>query len=636
MYYFLTFLGRALASLPDCVLSFLCRFAGFAIWAFPSPRMRLAKRNIRRCFPNLGNAECSKIAMESSARMVEMALFVLASPYLPEDYLRSRIKLSDYVRDKLADYALSPYPAVLCIPHFSMMETITMFPIIWSGKTPETGVIYRPFDSRGLEKWVKKSRERFGLHLISRRNGIGAAFDFLQKGGCVAVLFDQESGRAGVRGLFMDRVCSTSNLHGILAERSKSPAFVFYARRTGFWSSEICGDPIEYTNAENLTAKTSIWLENKLKSDAVARYDWLWLHKRWKSNCRPYNLFQTDVRHEIFDEFCALRGWKNIPRGSVISISMPDEFSKVAALIPVLKALRKSRFDASLHLFCKEEFASFLSRCKIAEKVYPLSKSNLSKILFFWKMRATASDIHAVFDDSPFQRFCAWLMGSQFRVAITQNSNSSFWSSWVYRSPASASIEHISFEYENFLKKFGMDCEVDCTPMRDAFPPSAESHKDGTITVAFICGSDSSDSWGVEAWAELASKLSANADNLKFAVYGNAADSRAAYHILRGIDSVEIEDKTQLRGFSNIAESLVNCDIAVASDVGIAHLANAVGVPVVGLYGDTNPLRNGFVFDSPKAEVLPPSCPPQGGVPAPKREVDDVVKAFNSLFQQTN
>ncbi|HMD51552.1 MAG TPA: glycosyltransferase family 9 protein, partial [Solirubrobacteraceae bacterium] len=42
-------------------------------------------------------------------------------------------------------------------------------------------------------------------------------------------------------------------------------------------------------------------------------------------------------------------------------------------------------------------------------------------------------------------------------------------------------------------------------------------------------------------------------------------------------------------------------------------LANALGVPVVGLFGPTNPVRTGPVFSSPFRVLQAPGCPPTGG-----------------------
>ena len=43
------------------------------------------------------------------------------------------------------------------------------------------------------------------------------------------------------------------------------------------------------------------------------------------------------------------------------------------------------------------------------------------------------------------------------------------------------------------------------------------------------------------------------------------------------------------------------------------HLANALGVPLIALFGPTNPVRTRPVFNSPVHILQPPGCPETGG-----------------------
>lgn len=186
-------------------------------------------------FPKMSRRDRTKIVYESCARMVEMALFVVASPHMSVQRLANRVKISDTVRSELQKLSDNPLPLVLMIPHFAMMETITMFPLLVKNvKIPKTGVFYRPFNSAGMEEWIKKSRQRFGIEMLSRRDGILDAVKILKNNGCVAVLFDQNAGGAGCESLFFDRLCYTSELAGILTEKTGARCAVFTPSAQGF------------------------------------------------------------------------------------------------------------------------------------------------------------------------------------------------------------------------------------------------------------------------------------------------------------------------------------------------------------------------------------------------------------------
>lgn len=69
-----------------------------------------------------------------------------------------------------------------------------------------------------------------------------------------------------------------------------------------------------------------------------------------------------------------------------------------------------------------------------------------------------------------------------------------------------------------------------------------------------------------------------------------------------GIDSpslIELKDEAII----NVAALLSRCRIAISNDSGLMHLANAVGVPVLAIFGPTNP-RLGFAPILPGSQVI--------------------------------
>ena len=68
----------------------LCRAVGALICYFPCGRTRVAYANVRHCFPDMDPREVRKTVFESCSRMVEMALFVVASPHMSVKRLAKR------------------------------------------------------------------------------------------------------------------------------------------------------------------------------------------------------------------------------------------------------------------------------------------------------------------------------------------------------------------------------------------------------------------------------------------------------------------------------------------------------------------------------------------------------------------
>src|SRR5258708_15920367 len=88
-------------------------------------------------------------------------------------------------------------PTIMALPHLAGWEALTAMPLILGCTPPEVGVVFRPLDNRTLDTWVKKTRERYGIKLLSRKQGFAEAQKILRRGGAVALLFDQNAGLQG-------------------------------------------------------------------------------------------------------------------------------------------------------------------------------------------------------------------------------------------------------------------------------------------------------------------------------------------------------------------------------------------------------------------------------------------------------
>jgi heptosyltransferase-1 len=86
--------------------------------------------------------------------------------------------------------------------------------------------------------------------------------------------------------------------------------------------------------------------------------------------------------------------------------------------------------------------------------------------------------------------------------------------------------------------------------------------------------------WPVERFAELADRIGKEA----LVVWGPGERDRAE------AIGADVAPQTSLR---ELAYLLEHARVAVGGDTGPVHLAAALGTPVIGLYGPTNPARNG-------------------------------------------
>lgn len=110
--------------------------------------------------------------------------------------------------------------------------------------------------------------------------------------------------------------------------------------------------------------------------------------------------------------------------------------------------------------------------------------------------------------------------------------------------------------------------------------------------------------WEVERYAGLADRITKRWNARVFVLWG-PGEKRHAATVLRSM-RMRAELAPEM-GVGELAEFLARCDLVVGGDSGPLHLASALGTPVVGLYGPSDPVRNGPA--GPGARVVRTGAP---------------------------
>jgi lipopolysaccharide heptosyltransferase II len=614
--------GWLIAHTPEPVLRVVAaRLGDFIFFCLPR-RRRLVLSNLHHAFPEKPAAWHRTIGRESCHRLIETALLSLATPFLDDRRYKEIVSPSPELLEIFAQHAREPRATVMCTPHLAYWEAETALGLIVPPPFPEIGTIFRPLDNAAADNFVKTSRERFGMKLLSRKEGFAEALKILRRQGCVGVLFDQNAGMQGALTTLFGRVCSTTELAGLMAEKFNARVYGIFPRRLGFWRLEISGHAIAHDNASaSVTIAANRWLEDLLRSDDNLCASWLWVHDRWRNQDMPPRRFRLEAKRDLLTTDLAARGLTTPPRRTRIWIRLPNWLGDVVMAIPLLRALRASRPDAEITLVARKQFFPLLETCGVADRLHALPPRGAGYHAHFRALRNEFPDVWLLFTNSFRGDLEAWLTGCRQRFGIVRPGKPRPLLSHAYRLPADFDERaHHQLElWENFLRHFGLTQPPDRRPVNSK-PQTLNSKQ-----IGLIAGSENTPEkrWPVAHWRELIAKL----PDEHFVLFGTANDAPITNAIAAGFgDRVEnLAGKTDLRAYM---DRLRQCALLVTNDTGGMHLANALGVPLLALFGPTNPVRTGPVFSSSTRILQPPGCPPTGGASLADLAPDTVVAAL--------
>lgn len=620
-----------LARAPAGAVHLLARSAGDLTFFLARSRRRSVLANLSHAFPERDWAWLQQRARESLRQMAESAFLALALPAMSEERLRQIVSISAADAERLRQVAATGRPVVCLIPHLGPQEALCLLPMLLPD-LPPVGAIYRPLDNPALNRLIREGRQRFGLKLFSRKEAVQGAIRMLRANHWMGVLFDQNSGKQGVLLTFLDRVASATELPAILASRHQAETIFLYAARRGFWRIELRAEPgPSASDRESLTFASNLWLENLLRTDNELRASWLWAHNRWKHQGEP--LLGLRPKKNLLADQNRFLGRPALPRTERFFIRLPNWLGDVVMLLPLLRAIRHSRPDASLTVIGKTGLLPLVEGCGFCERTIALPERGPGYFSFFWRLRRELPDAVLLFTNSFRGDLEARLTGAPHRYGMLRPGKQRFLLTRTPKIPVDLDERtiHQTAVWEIFLRKLRLQGELDFSPVQYAGLEAAEAGE----TIGLICGTENfpAKRWPVGKWRELTARLLEGHPAVSVKLFGTANDQRITAEVAAGFSPervLNLAGKTALAGF---LQELAGCRLVISNDTGGMHLANAIGVPVAGLFGPTNPVRTGPIFEAPRLIIQPPGCPPTGGASMEEISVEQVLQEIYPLLE---
>ncbi|MBA3848703.1 MAG: hypothetical protein C0502_01750 [Opitutus sp.] len=618
--------GWLLAHLPEFLVRALAHVIALLVYCGLPGRRRLIHSNLHHAFPERDAAWREATARACLSRFTETGLLSLASPYLSAERMRTIIRATPSLHEVYAAHRASPHPVLICAPHFAYWEVLTAMPLL-EQPFPEFGAIFRPLDNAAADAFVKAARERHGIRLLSRRDGFQEAVRILRRQGFVGILYDQNAGNQGALTLLLDRVCSTTELVGLLAQKFSARTVGLYARRLGFWRVEIRMEPVAHDGTtESVTVNLNCWLERLLRTDDNLCASWLWGHQRWKTQDAPHARFRLEQKRNLLADELRLRGLPALPRRTRLWVRLPNWLGDVVMALPLLRALRAARPDAEITFVAKGAYLPLLGQLGLADRLRPLPrKGGLAYFGDFRAARAEFIDCCLLLTNSTRGDLEAWCTGARQRFGVARPGKPRWLLTHRYKLPADydEAQNHQFSLWTDFLRSFGLTQPADLKPFHLAAP----AHPSTPAPIGLICGSENTPAkrWPVGHWRALIAAL----PEQRFVLFGTPNDRAITGQVAAGFGG-RVENTAGQTGLVEFAQRLQSCRLLVANDTGGMHLANALGVPLVALFGPTNPVRTGPVFASGVTLLQPPGCPRTGGGSLADLPPETAVAAVNA------
>lgn len=609
----LRFLTFILATLPEAANRVLAAALGDFVFFFLPSRRRIILSNLSHAFPAKPHAWLVRMGRTSCRRMIEVGMIAIASPRLSEARLK-KMAQTDAATQSIVDHVLDePRPMVAAFPHLGAWELAGAFISFLDRPLREMGCMYRPLDNPKLNEWLESSRSRFGIRMLSRKHGFSEGMSILRKGGFFVLLFDQNAGKNGTLSLFFDRVCSSTNLPGLMMEKFSAGLVAFYVKRTGFWRYTIAVHQANDAPADPdiVSGYLDAWLTKILRSDEDLCASWLWAHNRWKVHRDPRKRFSLDHKRSSLPK-------GGIPRNERFFVRMPDDLTRTATALPLVRALRASRPDAAITALAAPTHVPILQHSGLCEHVLALPAVAETRRAFLRSLRRSYPDIwidlSGVVDAGTEGRLvdCPQRFGINPPDFTRKNFNH-LWTPPANLSESDTAPIHV---WEEFLRHFGLQGGLDLSPIafRD-LPQPLEKADPNVCWIGLHVGSQTTDHgrWPALQWRELIEHLLETDSKWRLALLGEDDDRIIANTIGAHYPHDRVVNLVEKLSVLETAGAINQCRIVVTANPAAMTLANGQGIATVALFGPLNPAAHTPPFFAPLWTLQPPGCPETGG-----------------------
>jgi len=558
---------------------------GFCAWLVLGKYRRLAFRNIDIAFGHeKAPREMRQLVRWHFQRLGANLLSGLKIASMPLDKARAHVQFEN--ADAAHRELRAGRPVVFILSHIGNWELqAQMFPAVIGYVRNST--VYQPLKNRYVDNHLRALRGRAGVELFDRNEGFQKAIELLRGGGAIGILSDQHAGDQGSWVPFFGKLASTTSLPALLAKRTGAAMLgtAIYTEESGRWRMSFA-DRIDTPgdSVEALTAKANELIANQIRR---APEDGFWLHNRWKTP-RP-NFLLARYKRGVFLP-------KDLPAQNLkpfrILVRSSNWLGDAVMSVPAVRAMKNGRPDAHLTILAPEKIAPMWKLISEVDQVLSLPNKSL-----FAAMRVIGRqprfDVAVLLPNS--LRSALEALFVPRKVGFRGHARAWLLNQIVREPRRPGPPEHHAIRFLRIAEDCGAD--VDLGAKINLATSSQTPDVKHRTSLGLCPGAEYGPAkrWLPECFAEVATSVSSGSD-AKWILFGTKHDATVGETIAAKLGE-KCVNRIGQTALNELISELRNCRALLTNDTGTMHLAALLGVPVVAIFGSTEPALTGPLGD---------------------------------------
>jgi heptosyltransferase II len=288
-----------------------------------------------------------------------------------------------------------------------------------------------------------------------------------------------------------------------------------------------------------------------------------------------------------------------------ILVRVPNWVGDAVMCIPALEALRKSRAGDKVTILARPAVADVLSGQPFADRIIEYDYRGrhqgwLGREALIRELRLEKFDAAVLFQNAFEAAWLAWRARIPVRIGYARDARGALLTNAVPLPKENEIPRHESHYYREMLRRAGwIESREEIGRVRLLIPAGAREFAEaalreaGARAGAWRCAIAPGASYGAakcwppEKFAALADRLisECGADVIFF---GTSAEKEIIARIFSVMKcrAISLAGETSMR---NLAALFSGCSVFVGNDSGAMHVAAAAGLPVIGIFGSTDP-----------------------------------------------